>query len=303
MRSRHKPGRAQCSGESGFTLVELLVVIAIVAILASLLLPALAKAKTKAHGIKCVSNLRQLSLAWIQYCDDSNDRVPYASAAGVVGTPNPNADPYVWVTGLIDTNRNNPSNWDINVDLKKSPLWALGANAPDVWKCPADQSVITPASGPLKGHSVPRVRSISMLIWLGGFGGSLQSSPGVSSPPWRLYLKTGDLIDPGPSGTLLFWDEREDAINFGNFYVDMTGYPAQPNLLQFTGDLPASYHNRAGGLCFADGHAEIKRWLDPRTTPPLRKNGSILSIYGAGFPSPNNPDIIWLQERSTRKLR
>jgi prepilin-type processing-associated H-X9-DG protein len=60
-------------------------------------------------------------------------------------------------------------------------------------------------------------------------------------------------------------------------------------------DLPAFYHNRAAGLSFADGHAEIKRWLDPRSMPPLRPD----QPAQLGFASPNNQDIAWMQERAT----
>lgn len=111
-----------------------------------------------------------------------------------------------------------------------------------------------------------------------------------------------DVVDPGPSSTLVFWDQREDSINFGNFFVDMTGFPDKPNLTLFNGDMPASYHNRAGGLSFVDGHAEIKRWLDPRTTPPVKKNSTWTRTAGH-IPSPNNSDIIWLQERATRRIK
>ncbi len=86
-------------------------------------------------------------------------------------------------------------------------------------------------------------------------------------------------------------------INWGNFYIDMTGYPDQPQLLQFNWDMPGSYHNGAGGLSFADGHAEIKRWLDGRTTPPLEQ------LTRGPAPSPRNVDISWLQQRATRRIQ
>ncbi len=140
---------------------------------------------------------------------------------------------------------------------------------------------------------------MSMSIWFGGFGGELHSGyPGVTSPPWRLYLKLGDLTDPGPTRTALFWDQREDSINWGNFYTDMTGWPDTPTQTQFNWDLPGFYHHLAGGLSFADGHSEIRRWRDPRTIPPIRVG--VMWISGP-MSSPRNPDIIWLQERATRR--
>jgi prepilin-type N-terminal cleavage/methylation domain-containing protein len=287
--------------QSGFTLIELLVVIAIIALLAGMLLPALAKAKTKAQGIACMNNMRQLTLAWIQYAHDANDHIPYASAANLAA-PTPQSDPYVWVTGLLDFNRANASNWDLNQDIVKSPLWPYCGHSAGIWKCPADKSTIVPSVGPLKGQTVPRIRSMSIMIWDGGFGGVLNAyPPGIASPPWRLYLSLNGMVDPGPSSTLLFWDEREDAINYGNFFVDMYGYPNQPNLTRFNGDMPASYHNHAAGLSYADGHSEIKRWVDPRTAPPVRKGTTI--VLNPPIPSPNNPDIVWLQERATRKIQ
>ena len=288
---------AEARWRIAFTLVELLVVIAVIAILAAMLLPALKKGKMKAQGIICLNNMHQLTLAWIQYAHDSRDLIPYASGAGAGGVPDPAADVYAWVIGTIDQSTLNPSNWDPGVDIEKSPLWPYCGKSTAIWKCPADRSTIVPAIGPLQGQRVPRVRSMSMLVWQGGFAGKLNTHyPGVKSPPWRLYLKLTHILDPGPASTLLFWDEREDAINWGNFFVDMTGYPEVPPLTQFNWDWPGSYHNRAGGVSFSDGHAEIKRWRDPRTTPPLS------CTTNGPCPSPNNKDIIWLQQRATRRL-
>jgi prepilin-type processing-associated H-X9-DG protein len=273
-----------------------LVVIAIISLLAGMLLPALAKAKAKGQGIMCLNNMRQLSLAWFQYAHDSSDRIPYATSGGIASK-----EPYTWCTGYLDFDSGNPSNWDLTLDIQKSPLWPYCGNSAGIWKCPADKSTVVPLSGPLQGKRVSRVRSMSMSVWQGGNGGTLRFSEGVSSPPWRLYLGLNDFVDPGPSSTLLFWDEREDAINTGSFWVDMSGFPDLPKSTLFNGDMPASYHNRAGGVSFADGHSQIKPWLDPRTAPPIRKNSNW--IAGAPIQSPNNPDIVWLQERATRKMQ
>src|SRR6266851_7483910 len=78
---------------------------------------------------------------------------------------------------------------------------------------------------------------------------------------FRVYKKMSDVTDPGPSLTWLFIDEREDSINDGEFVVGMFGYPDQPNQWVIV-DFPASYHNRAGGLSFVDGHSEIRKWRD-----------------------------------------
>jgi prepilin-type processing-associated H-X9-DG protein len=107
------------------------------------------------------------------------------------------------------------------------------------------------------------------------------------------------MANPGPTMTSLFWDQREDSINTGNFFIDMSGWPNSPTLTQWNQDLPGSYHGQAGGLSFADGHSEIRRWKDPRTSPPIEKG---MNSFPGVVPSPNNPDIRWLQERATRKL-
>ena len=266
---------------TGFTLIELLVVIAIVAILAGLLLPGLSAAKHKAQNIQCMDQLRQMTLAWKLYTEDHHGVLLYASVLNAADSE------FAWLHARNDYDGANRANWDPEASIKTSPIWRYGADSVRLWKCPADKSTVT-----VNGSPVRRVWSTAMNTWVGGFSGSV----GDQWSSWKVYHRLEDMIDPGPSSTFLFIDRREDIQGLPNFFTDMTGYPDR-RLTQFWWDYPGVYHNQAGSLSFVDGHAEIKKWLDPRTRPPMLKGRFLPTGI---FKSPENPDIRWLQERATR---
>jgi len=284
----------------GFTLIELLVVIAIIAILASMLLPALGKGKLKAQGLQCMSNHRQLTLCWHMYADDNHDVLVYASQ----DPNNPHhaqLDQYAWTLSEMDFNPGNPANYDINADITKRPLWPYNKNA-GIYHCPADHSYVT-----VNGQNLPRVRTMSMNLFVGGFDGNDGSDGSITTGNgYQMYLKLSHLsaATGPPDKIFVFLDEREDCINWGNFMTDMTGYdPPNAGAYAFQQDLPAFYHNRAAGFSFADGHSEVHRWLDQRTMPPMLYETTADTGAYANYLVPRDQDVAWLQDHTTRPLK
>jgi prepilin-type processing-associated H-X9-DG protein len=220
------------------------------------------------------------------YADDNNDTIPYASVWAIN-----NVGEGAWIQGGLDNNPYNDYNWNVDITIKQSPLWKYCGGNLSIWKCPADYSTITI----IGGEKLPRVRSMSMNLFLGGFSGT----PGnIPITQWQIFLKTTEFTKMPPTKLFVLLDMREDSIDWGNFLTKMDGYDEvnpQSSLYGFY-DLPGMYHAGACGFSFADGHSEIKKWKDPRTIPPLIKDGQV----NDQFSSPRNQDIPWLQDHSTR---
>jgi prepilin-type processing-associated H-X9-DG protein len=262
-------------------LIELLVVIAIIAILAAMLLPALSKAKTKAQGVQCLNHLKQLQVAWVTYSVDNADRlVPTGGMNSLVNFPQdigaqPGGAKNQWVYGSMDTLPGATNGALIQIALLYPYVGTLG-----VYKCPADRKMM---------NGTLTMRSMSMNAWMNPLPGeswnNVKSYTGANA--LRNFRKQSDLTCPGPAMTWVLIDENSYSINDGWFVCD-------PNTPDTWWDVPASYHNGAGGLSFADGHSEIKKWKDA--------NVLNLKTVPAALPrDPTSLDLRWLEERSTCK--
>jgi prepilin-type N-terminal cleavage/methylation domain-containing protein/prepilin-type processing-associated H-X9-DG protein len=272
MSETNTPPRRLSTG--AFTLIELLVVIAIIAILAGMLLPALAKAKTKGQGILCMSNTKQLALAWSLYSLDFNDRL----------VPN-TFDTNAWIDG---------NQWELSSDLIKfdrgynaatnkswietGKLWKYNTSY-GIYTCPAD-----PPWPPKGSPKVKRVRSFSMQ---GRMGGDSSLFDGLTSGKYshKAWAKASDIKNPSPSEALVFIDESEYIIDDAYFIVDAFSAGTWQNY-------PSSRHGGAGDMSFADGHSAVHKWLGP-STKNFKNTGGFVTINASN--AADKADLNWVQ--------
>jgi len=288
-----------------FTLIELLVVIAIIGILAALILPALSKTKSRAQGVLCLNNGKQMMAAMLMYTDDNNDFFP----------PNPDDGNKVpghnWCGGEAGIGQPDEFNPDVLKDPDRNILIPYLSKVASPFRCPTDKRMgLYQGTDPGRvGAQVPSARTFAMNQAVGTICAKFDAGPrnegghggipnlSVNGPwlnnqfdhrrgsPWLTYGKTSNLRAPGPATLWVLVDEDASGLNDAAFAFGMES-PAWF-------DFPGSYHDAGCGFAFADGHSETHRWQVRATT--FGKRERITAPGGVN-------DWLWMRERTSAHI-
>lgn len=269
-------GRPTNRQSSGFTLVELVAVVVTAALLVTIFMTGVGATRPHTYTFQCLNNLRQMASGWKMYADENRGNLvfnPFAIASSSAPA---------WVGGTMGYNSGSDNtNVDLLVNNQKYPYCGfLGpyVKSASLFKCPADKSVYS-----VGGQQIPRVRSVSMNNFVGTGARSF-----FNTTKYRIYSRIEQVRLP--ASLFLIMDEREDSINEGVFLTD----PDTPYRLF---DYPANYHDGSANVVFMDGHAELHKWQDSRTTPPLCLGSWPPSGIAAG-----DIDVDWIDQH-TSELR
>jgi prepilin-type N-terminal cleavage/methylation domain-containing protein/prepilin-type processing-associated H-X9-DG protein len=262
---------------SGFTLIELLVVIAIIAVLATMVLSSLHRAKSQALAIACLNNFKQITLAWTLYVDDHEDRLVPNTPATFCCAPGGGPFPS-WALGRSRYGDADGTNINYLIGQRQGSLCPyLGMDR--VFKCPADRSLSKMADG----RSYPRLRSYSM----NRFMGNLEAAPYV----YYVYMTRSDITSGPRREVCVFMDIHEDHLDTCMYSMTLDYSTGQFETV------PASRHNGKGVLSYADGSAEIHRWQDALLAQPVS------GVQASGISVPRgSPDFQYVWQRTTKAL-